>query len=74
MTARHIPRNLHEVAHALTKIEAFEQSRRERKKVEMRFAQMKRIFRLDRTALTTSLGFTAALQFLFTAHLRAPVL
>jgi len=32
---------------ALAGTEAFEQSRRERKKVEMRFAHMKRILRLD---------------------------
>ena len=31
--------------------EAYEQSRRERKKVEMRFAHMKRIFKLDRLRL-----------------------
>jgi hypothetical protein len=50
--ARQVPRDLHEdardVARALAKTEAFEQSRRERKKVEMRFAHMKRILRLDR--------------------------
>jgi IS5 family transposase len=33
------------------KTEAFEQSRRERKKVEMCFAHMKRIFKLDRLRL-----------------------
>ena len=53
--ARQIPRNFHEdardVARALAKTEAFEQSRRERKKVEMRFAHMKRIFKLDRLRL-----------------------
>jgi Transposase DDE domain len=53
--ARQIPRDLHEdardVARALAKTEAFEQSRRERKKVEMRFAHMKRIFKLDRLRL-----------------------
>jgi hypothetical protein len=53
--ARQVPRDLHEdardVARALAKTEAFEQSRRERKKVEMRFAHMKRIFRLDRLRL-----------------------
>ena len=36
---------------ALANTEAFEQSRRERKKVEMRFAHMKRILRLDRFRL-----------------------
>src|SRR5687768_2510254 len=53
--ARQIPRDLHEdardVARDLAKTEAFEQSRRERKKVEMRFAHMKRIFKLDRLRL-----------------------
>jgi IS5 family transposase len=52
---RQVPRDLHEdardVARALAKTEAFERSRRERKKVEMRFAHMKRIFRLDRLRL-----------------------
>ena len=53
--ARQIPRDLHEdardVARALAKTQAYEQSRRERKKVEMRFAHMKRILRLDRLRL-----------------------
>jgi hypothetical protein len=52
---RQIPRDVHEdardVARALAKTEAFERSRRERKKVEMCFAHMKRIFRLDRLRL-----------------------
>lgn len=52
---RQIPRDVHEdardVARALAKTEAFERSRRERKKVEMCFAHMKRIFRLDRFRL-----------------------
>ena len=52
---RQIPRDLHEdardVARALAKTKAFEQSRRERKKAEMCFAHMKRIFRLDRLRL-----------------------
>ena len=53
--SRWIPRDFHEdardVARALAKTEAFEQSRRERKKVEMCFAHMKRIFKLDRLSL-----------------------
>jgi transposase len=53
--ARQVPRDLHEdardVARALAKTEAFAQSRRERKKVEMCFAHMKRIFKLDRLRL-----------------------
>ena len=52
---RYVPRDLHEdardVPRALAKTEAYEQSRRERKKVEMRFAHMKRIFKLDRLRL-----------------------
>ena len=36
---------------ALANTDAFQQSRRERKKVEMRFAHMKRIFKLDRLRL-----------------------
>jgi transposase len=36
---------------ALASTEAFQQSRRERKKIEMRFAHMKRILRLDRLRL-----------------------
>src|ERR1700759_652335 len=53
--SRWIHRDFHEdardVARALAKTEAFEQSRRERKKVEMCFAHMKRIFKLDRLRL-----------------------
>ncbi len=36
---------------ALANTEAFEQSRRERKKVEMAFAHLKRILKLDRLRL-----------------------
>jgi transposase len=36
---------------ALANTEAFQQSQRERKKIEMRFAHMKRIFKLDRLRL-----------------------
>ena len=53
--SRWIPRDVHEdardIARALAKTEAFELSRRERKKVEMCFAHMKRIFKLDRLRL-----------------------
>jgi transposase len=52
---RRIPRDLHEhardVARSLADTEAFEQSRRERKKIEMRFAHLKRILRLGRLRL-----------------------
>jgi len=53
--SRQIPRDLHEdardVARALAKTEAFEQSRRNRKRVEMLFAHLKRILRLGRLRL-----------------------
>jgi len=53
--ARKIPRNIHEhardVARSLVGTEAFEQSRRERKRIEMRFAHLKRILRLCRLRL-----------------------
>jgi transposase len=53
--ARKITRDLDEDVRdrvrALADTEAFQQSRRERKKIEMRFAHMKRIFRLDRLRL-----------------------
>jgi transposase len=49
---RTIPRSVYEeardVARALAKTDAFEQSRRERKRVEMLFAHLKRILRLGR--------------------------
>ena len=52
---RRIPRNQHEAARDITRsfagTETFEQSRRERKKVEMRFAHLKRILRLGRLRL-----------------------
>jgi transposase len=52
---RKIPRSVYEeardVARALAKTEAFEQSRRERKRIEMLFAHLKRILRLGRLRL-----------------------
>jgi transposase len=52
---RKIPRNIHEdardAARALVETEAFEQSRRDRKRVEMLFAHLKRILRLGRLRL-----------------------
>jgi hypothetical protein len=60
MPARRIVRDIHEdardVARALAKTEAFEQSCRERKRVEMLFAHLKRILRLDRLRLRGPLG------------------
>jgi transposase len=58
--ARQIPRDIHEdardVARALAKTEAFEQSRRNRKRVEMLFAHLKRILRLGRLRLRGPCG------------------
>ena len=48
---RDLNEDVREGVRALAKTEAFQQSRRERKKVEMRFAHMKRILRLDRFRL-----------------------
>jgi transposase len=52
---RKIPRDIHEhardVARSFVGTEAFERSRRERKKIEMRFAHLKRILRLGRLRL-----------------------
>jgi transposase len=52
---RKVTRDVHEDVRdrvrALADTEAFQQSRRERKKVEMRFAHMKRILKLDRLRL-----------------------
>jgi transposase len=63
---RRIPRSLYEeardVARALAKTKAFEQSRRDRKKVEMLFAHLKRILRLGRLRLRGPSGA----QFEFT--------
>src|SRR5260370_33454880 len=53
--ARMIPRDVNEdardTARALSRTEAFEQSRRDRKRVEMLFAHLKRMFRLNRLRL-----------------------
>jgi hypothetical protein len=53
--ARKIPRNIYEhardVARSLAGTEAFEQSRRDRKRIEMRFAHLKRILRMGRLRL-----------------------
>lgn len=59
--SRKVPRDIHEAARdrvrALADTPAFEQSCRERKKVEMAFAHMKHILRLDRLRLR---GLTGA--------------
>ena len=52
---RKIPRSIHEpsrdVARAIAKTDAYKQSRKDRKKVEMLFAHLKRILKLDRLRL-----------------------
>jgi IS5 family transposase len=48
---RDINEDVRDHVRALASTEAFQRSRRERKKVEMRFAHMKRIFKLDRFRL-----------------------
>jgi transposase len=66
MPARRVPRSLYEeardFARALAKTKPFEQSRRDRKKVEMLFAHLKRILRLGRLRLRGPSGA----QFEFT--------
>ena len=63
---RKIPRSIYEeardVARALAKTEAFDRSRRDRKRFEMLFAHLKRIFRLGRLRLRGPCGA----QFEFT--------
>ena len=63
---RRVPRNVNEaardVARAITRTEQFAQSRRDRKKVEMLFAHLKRILRLGRLRLRGPRGA----QFEFT--------
>jgi transposase len=63
---RRVQRSIYEeardVARGLAKTEAFEQSRRDRKRVEMLFAHLKRILRLDRLRLRGPCGA----QFEFT--------
>ncbi len=48
---RDLNEDVREHVRALGNTDAFRQSSRERKKVEMRFAHMKRIFKLDRLRL-----------------------
>ncbi len=58
--ARKVPRSIDETARdkarAIAKTEAYIVSRRERKKVEMLFAHLKRILRLDRLRLRGPCG------------------
>ena len=67
--ARKVPRSIHEgardMARDIAKTEAYAVSRRQRKKVEMLFAHLKRILRLDRLRLRGPTG--ARDEFLFAA-------
>jgi len=60
MPARKVPRSIHEqardVARDIAKTETYVTSRRERKKIEMLFAHLKRILRLDRLRLRGPFG------------------
>jgi IS5 family transposase len=66
---RRVPRSIYEeardVARALAKTEAFERSRRDRKRVEMLFAHLKRILRLGRLRLRGPRG--AQFEFMLAA-------
>jgi transposase len=66
---RRIPRSIYQeargVARALAKTDAFEQSRRDRKRVEMLFAHLKRILRLGRLRLRGPCG--AQFEFMLAA-------
>ena len=66
---RKIVRSVHEaardVARAIAKTDAYQQSRKDRKKVEMLFAHLKRILKLDRLRLRGLSGATA--EFLMAA-------
>ena len=58
--ARKVPRSIHEgardLARAIAQTDAYRSSRRQRKKVEMLFAHLKRILRLDRLRLRGPCG------------------
>jgi transposase len=60
MPARKVPRSIHEqardVARDIAKTDAYVRLRRERKKIEMLFAHLKRILRLDRLRLRDPFG------------------
>jgi hypothetical protein len=60
MPARKVPRSIHEmardVARDIAKTDTYVRFRRERKKIEMLFAHLKRILRLDRLRLKRPVG------------------
>ena len=69
MAARKIDRSPYEpardVTHAISHMDAYQQSRKDRKKVEMLFAHLKRILKLDHLRLRGMSG--AHDEFLLTA-------
>jgi hypothetical protein len=74
MPSRKVPRSIYEnardVARDIAKTEAYVTSRRERKKIEMLFAHLKRILRLDRLRLRGPFG--AQDEFLLAATPEPP--
>jgi hypothetical protein len=62
---RKVPRSIHESARDVARTEAYVTSRREREKIEMLFAHLKRILRLDRLRLRGPFGARA--EFLLAA-------
>jgi len=66
---RDIDEEVRERVRALANTEAFQQSRRERKKVEMLFAHMKRILKLDRLRLRGLSGARDEVLLVATAQL-----
>jgi hypothetical protein len=74
MPARKVPRSIYknarDVSRDIAKTEAYVTSRRERKKIEMLFAHLKRILRLDRLRLRGPFG--AQDEFLLAATAQKP--
>jgi len=70
--ARKVPRSIHEAARDrardIAKTDAYVTSRRERKKVEMLFAHLKRILRLDRLRLQGPCGARDEFLLAATVH------
>ncbi len=66
--ARKVPRSIYDLAREIAKTEAYQTSRYQRKKVEMLFAHLKRILKLDRLRLRGPCG--ARDEFHLAASLR----
>jgi Transposase DDE domain len=69
---REIDEAVRDRVRALANTEAFQQSRRERKKAEMLFAHMKRILKLDRLRLRGLSGARDEVLLVATAQNRWP--